>query len=392
MPKVRGSGSIIQLEKDKPRSKCRKWQLRVSAGKDKRTGKYPQFTRIVHGTYTDAKTALRDFITEIEADRIVPKRRDAKTVEEYSDAWLNQQIEIVAHGTWRKYVDHVKCINMHLGYAAPWDVTFEDVDEMYAALGRGESPSGRKLSGTYLAGIASTAYKMFRQMVRDKVIGSSPMEYTTRPKPDTKEKKALTRKDMDSLIAKLDPRQPTQLVLLLCIKLGMRRGEVHGLSWEDIDFDAKIVKVHHSFDSGGNLRDETKNGKVREIPLTDSAAKDLNAALDRQIKLFARTRKKWDALVPVVTSKTPVICDGLGERMMPDASTRWFRQNREALGLPGWTVHEMRHSYRTQLRKRNVPQEIAQELLGHSSATMSELYDHIDMDDMQKAVADAVDW
>lgn len=392
MPKVKGSGSIIQMEKDKPRNKCRKWQLRVSAGRDKRTGKYPQFTRIFHGTYTEARAALREFIAEIEADRAAKKRTEAKTFKEYSAAWLKQQEKAVAHGTWRKYVDHVKCMDMHLGYAAPWTITFEDIDEVYERLAEGESPSGRKLSGTYLAGIASTAYKLFKQMVRDKVITASPMEYSTRPKPDTEEKKALDRDAVFDLISKLDPRQPTQLVVLLCVKLGMRRGEVHGLSWEDVDFDAMVVRVHHSFDSGGNLRDETKNGKVREIPLTASAAEDLNAALDRQIRLFERTRRKWNALEPVVTSKTPVICNGLGERMMPDASTRWFRQNREALGYPGWTVHEMRHTYRTQLRKRHMAPEIAQELLGHSSRTISELYDHIDMEEMQEAVSEVVDW
>lgn len=391
MPKVQGNGSIIQMEKDKPRSKCRKWQLRVSAGRDKRTGKYPQYTRIFHGTYTEAKQALREFIAEIESDQIALRRKGAKTVKEYSAAWLQQQKTLVAHGTWRKYVDHVKCIDMHLGYAAPKDVTFEDIDEMYNKLAAGESPSGRPLSGTYLAGIASTTYKMFKQMVRDKVIASSPMEYTKRPKPDTKEKKALPRNAIFDLISKLDPRFPTQLVVLLCIKLGMRRGEVHGLSWEDIDFDRMVVKVRHSYDNGGNLRDETKNGKIREIPLTESAAADLNAALDHQIKLFERTRRKWGTTTPVVTSKTPVICNGLGERLLPDASTRWFRQNRAALGYPDWTIHEMRHSYRTQLRKKKVSQEVAQELLGHSSATMSELYDHIDMDDLQEAVK-AVDW
>lgn len=392
MPRVIGDGTIYQMEQNKPRSKCRKWQLRVSLGRDKRTGGYPQATRVVHGTHTEAKAAMRDFIAEIEAGGVVSRRTGARIVKEYSEAWLEQQKKVVAHGTWRKYVDHVKCIDMHLGYAAPRDITFEDIDAMYEALAAGESPSGRELSGTYLAGIASTAYKMFRQMVRDKVIASSPMEYASHPKPDTEEKKALGREEIFDLISKLDPRYPTQLVVLLCIKLGLRRGEAHGLSWKDIDFDAMVIRVHHTYDSGGNLRDETKNGKVRTIPMTPSVASDLEAALDHQIWLFARTRRKLGiADDPVVTSETPIVCNGLGERLLPDASTRWFRQNRAALGYPDWTIHEMRHSYRTQLRKRNVPQELAQELLGHSSATMSELYDHIDMEELQEAVR-AVDW
>ena len=40
MAETKGSGSIIQLEKDKPKGKCRRWQLRVSVGRDPRTGRY----------------------------------------------------------------------------------------------------------------------------------------------------------------------------------------------------------------------------------------------------------------------------------------------------------------------------------------------------------------
>lgn len=51
---VSGQGSIVQLEKDKPKSKCRKWQLRVPVGMDPRTGKYKARTRRFGGTYTQA--------------------------------------------------------------------------------------------------------------------------------------------------------------------------------------------------------------------------------------------------------------------------------------------------------------------------------------------------
>ena len=68
MAEVKGQGSIIQLEKDKPKSKCRKWQLRASVGMDPRTGKYKTRTRRFTGT--QAKAALREFIAEIEDNRV----------------------------------------------------------------------------------------------------------------------------------------------------------------------------------------------------------------------------------------------------------------------------------------------------------------------------------
>ena len=81
MAKVTGEGSIIQMEKDKPKSKCRKWQLRVPIGLNPRTGKYQQKTRVVEGTFTKAKADLREFIKEIEHDEV--QGRTSYTFEEY---------------------------------------------------------------------------------------------------------------------------------------------------------------------------------------------------------------------------------------------------------------------------------------------------------------------
>lgn len=85
---TKGSGSIIQLEKDKPKSKCRKWQLRVSTGKDPKTGKYVTKVRAFKGTLSDAKSALREFIEELEANRIQGKT--SYTLREYCDRYLEE--------------------------------------------------------------------------------------------------------------------------------------------------------------------------------------------------------------------------------------------------------------------------------------------------------------
>ena len=66
-----GDGCIVQLEKDKPRSQCRKWQLRLSLGKDAETGKYVKKTRVMAGTYQQACSALEDFRDECE--RALPR-------------------------------------------------------------------------------------------------------------------------------------------------------------------------------------------------------------------------------------------------------------------------------------------------------------------------------
>lgn len=87
MAKVTGEGTIVQLEKDKPKSKCRKWQLRVPIGLDPRTGKYKTRTRRVSDmSFAQAKKALRDFIEELEHDEV--QGRTSHAFEEYCQRFL----------------------------------------------------------------------------------------------------------------------------------------------------------------------------------------------------------------------------------------------------------------------------------------------------------------
>ena len=58
MANVEGGGYIVQRDKSKPKSKCRKWELRVPVGLDPRTGKYKTKSRRFNGTYTEAKREI----------------------------------------------------------------------------------------------------------------------------------------------------------------------------------------------------------------------------------------------------------------------------------------------------------------------------------------------
>ena len=69
----KNKGSIVQLEKNKAKGKCRKWRLMVSLGKDPLTGKYPMKTRVVHGTWSEAQKALREFVEELEGGTVISK-------------------------------------------------------------------------------------------------------------------------------------------------------------------------------------------------------------------------------------------------------------------------------------------------------------------------------
>ena len=92
--KTNGKGSIYQLDKGKdgkkPKSKCRKWRLVVSLGKDPRTGKYRQKAKNFNGTYTDAQRELRAFVAQIEGGTLV--KRSGWTFNAYAKHYVDTRV------------------------------------------------------------------------------------------------------------------------------------------------------------------------------------------------------------------------------------------------------------------------------------------------------------
>ena len=388
--KVRGNGTIVQLDKSVPRSRCRRWELRVSVGRDLATGKYPTMTRKFTGTLSEANRAKRDFIAEIE--RGDAQRRSDMNFGDYAEAWLKERRETCAHGTWRKNCDQIKCAKLHLSKARLDEIRPQVLERCYKALMDGHSPSGRPLSGTYVNSIHVTLHRMFRQAVKDGHMASNPCDFADAPSQDTREKKALRRDGIVALIDKLDPKDPIQFAVRLMVKTGIRRGEAHGLSVGDVDRKAMVLHIRHSYDDGGNLKEPKTKAGARDLPLTESALADIDARIADIERRYRNTRKRLKTDGPVLGPDTPLVGDGLGNRMLPHSSTRWWTRERKGLGLEGWTLHELRHSYITELARRKVDPKVLQTIAGHAKfSTTMDIYTHVDMEDKKDALK-VVDW
>ncbi len=388
--KVRGKGTFVQLDKSVPRSRCRKWELRVSVGRDLATGKYPPRTRKFNGTPSEANRALREFIAEIE--RGDAQRRSDMDFGEYADAWLEERRESCAHGTWLKNRDQMKCVKLHLSKARLDEIRPQTLEKTYKALLDGHSPSGRPLSGTYVNSIHVTLHRMFRQAVKDGHMASNPCDFADAPSLDTGERKAMRRDGIVALVEKLSPEDPIQFAVRLMVKTGIRRGEAHGLSVGDVDRDAMVLHIRHSYDDGGNLKEPKTKAGIRDLPLTESALADIDARIADIERRYANTRRRLKTDGPVLGPETPLVGDGLGNRMLPHSSTRWWTRKRGGLGLEGWTLHELRHSYITELARRKVDPKVLQTIAGHAKfSTTMDIYTHVDMEDKRNALK-VVDW
>ena len=391
MAKITGEGTIVQLEKDKPKSKCRKWQLRVPIGLDPRTGKYKTRTRRVSDmNFTQAKKALRDFIEELEHDEV--QGRASYTFEEYCQRFLEVRAakKEVAATTLKRQEWQFKAACRHIGKANLASITPSMLDDMYIAMLRGDTLSGRPSSGSYVNQIHDNIALVFEQAVKEEILVKNPCCAANPPKMDTREKRAMKPEQVAALIEGVDPTVPRELAYLIGITMGLRRGEICGLSWGDIDFERGIVDVSHSFDGLGHLKETKTKAGMRLLPLPEVTRDALLAQKEAQAAQFARTnqwRKPEEGYLEQ-TEDTPVIATHYGERVTPGSLSRWWSLDRARFGLDGWSFHELRHSYLTLLALNGVHPKVMQELAGHYSSQITmDIYTHVNMDAKKEAVA-----
>lgn len=388
-------GSIIQREKDKPKSKCKKWELRVPTGLDPRTGKYKAKSRRFNGSYTEAKRALREFQDEVEGDHVQGKT--GYTFQQYCERYLaaREAKREVAPTTQVRQRWQFKAACRHIGHVRLEQVTPTMLNDMYIAMMQGDTMSGKPSSGSYVNQIHDNITLVFEAAKAEGLLTENPCDKVNPPKMDTRAKKAVPPDKARAFIESLDPSNPHELAWLIAATMGLRRGEVCGLSWGDVDFDRKVVSIRHSYDELGNLKGTKTKAGTRLLPLPDITASGLLTAKHLQAEYFERineSRRKKGKTGPEwhleQTDETPVITTKYSERIKPSSLSRWWSTERDAYGLQDFSLHELRHTYLTLLAEEGVHPKVMQELAGHYSSQITmDVYTHVNMDAKREAVA-----
>lgn len=389
MASTKGKGSTIRLEKDKPNNKCRKWQLRVSLGKNPRTGKYQTKVKTFHGSYREATAALRDFIDALENNR--HNSRTDYTFKTYSERYLKDRElrKEVSPNTLLRQKWQVKASCRHIGEAKLESITGVMLNDMYAAMLNGDTLSGKKSGGSYVNKIHDCLILIFEAARKERLIAFNPCHDATPPKMDTRTKRALTPEQAHKFIAELKDPSPRHVAYLLAITMGLRRGEICGLSWNDIDFDNNLVNIRHSFDGLGNLKETKTKAGTRILPLPEKTKNMLLLHKEAQKAQFDKTnsfRKPHEGYI-IIGEDFPVIAGQYGKRLSPGRLSGWWTKDRASFGLADWCLHEFRHTYLSLLAVNGVHPKVMQELAGHYSSQITmDIYTHVNMDQKRSAM------
>jgi integrase len=153
---------------------------------------------------------------------------------------------------------------------------------------------------------------------------------------------------------------------------GMRRGEVLGLRWCDVDLVSKsltIRKTRSPFD-GAVVEDDPKSERsMRTLPLDDDLVASLTALQLRQRK---EAESAGDAYGTCLDCRElHVVVDELGAPIHPESFSDQFDVRVRRAGLPAIRLHDARHTCGTLMHLRGVPTAVISAWLGHASASFT---------------------
>ncbi len=279
-----------------------------------------------------------------------------------------------------------------IGHIRLRDLTAGDVTRLYAELrSDGRRKSGGGLSESSLTKAHVALSKALGDAVEEGLLARSPMaRLPKRVRPSQARGEEMHVWSAEQMQVFLDHAVDDRLFGLfrLTLATGLRRSEVAGLRWEDVDLEAGRLSVRRGRVAVGYdvVEGTPKSNRARTIGLGAETVAVLRAHRKRQLE----ERMSWGA---AWVDSGLVFTREDGSPLHPQ-TLRWHLQRlAKAAGVPVIRFHDLRHIAATRALENGVPTKVLSEMLGHSSTGITEnIYQHVlpHMQDSAAAVMDAV--
>lgn len=368
--KVRGKGSIQQLEPDKPKSRCRKWRLWVQTDAGRKSRRFT-------GTYTMAQEALDVMVSELSV-----RVQNGQAFKAYADAWvryISKSGDYEAN-TLANYERVVRSINRSpLGARRLDSITVETCrDDLLWIKLNPQSGSVSELSGTSMHKVYTVLGSILKQAVDDGRMVANPLDKLKPPKKDTPEKEAL---QWDRLMGVLDmidemPLNAFAMALYLIVCLGLRRAEACALMDADVTEDRVLVRYAVK-EADGTVGEPKSKAGIRTLPMMPRLWRKVCEW--RQVKA-----SKGLADAPTLAN------DVRGGVIRPQNLYKWWQKVSPGLGCDGVSLHQLRHSNLTRMARHMSLFDLMR-YAGWSSPEPAQVYVHDDYSALVSGVESAWD-
>lgn len=294
-----------------------------------------------------------------------------------TDEWLPAIASTIRPTTHRSYQLHVeRHINPHIGTHRLQQLNGSHLNSFYAALlgdGRLNGPGG--LAPATVRRIHATVHRAFRDAVRWGRVTRSPADQADPPKTNAtkaKEMKTWTATELNEFLTGVEGHR-LHAAILLASSTGVRRGELLGLQWSDLDLDAATLSIRRALVAVGyEVRmSEPKTRRARRVIALDTHTVGV---LRQHRAIQAKERLAWG---PAWTDTGHVFTREDGALIHPDSFTKLFDRLVRGSGLARIRLHDLRHSHATLALQAGVHPKVVSERLGHASVGITlDTYSH----------------
>jgi integrase len=346
------------------------WRLRVYRGDDPATGRPRQVSRTFKGTKKHAQTALAEFVTEVAGGQVPVSGSTALSA--FLDQWITYITPSRSPTTIRGYRDKVRRIDAKLGRIQLSKLTPHTLDRTYREwLDEGLSPT----TVHHLHGVISAA---LNQAVKWGIAPTAATQRTSPPPLRTRPKKLPTPLMIQQLISAAEEKSQPVLAAAIAIAstTGVRRGELLGLRWGDIDTDRATLHVRRAIkhnDGAGWVIGPPKTHQERTIALDPFTMAVLNEHRAR-VETWAQ-----DASIPLDPDGYVLTFDpSATEPMKPDSLGQAFGRLCRAENIMEVSLHTLRHFSASALIASGRDVRTVAGRLGHADAsTTLRVYAHM---------------
>ncbi|PPF29923.1 site-specific integrase [Rathayibacter tritici] len=326
--------------------------------------------RQVYGT-TRAEVSSQLADLKSKTDRGIPASISSWTVESYAAHWLantahgSLKPSTVANYTWmmRKHV--VPAVGRH----RLDNLTPAHVRELHTKV----AASGVSSRTVQLA--HAVLRTMLSEAMREQLVARNVATLVRTPRVERTDVSPWTPQEA-ALFLETNRSDPHHSLYLAALALGMRKGELLGLRWSDVDLDARELRVRQTVQrlgagQGMVIGTPKTNRSRRTIPLPQLAVDALTARRRAQLVDQQLMGERWTELGLVFTTSIGTIIEPTNLRRSFDAAIA-------KAGVRRIRFHDLRHTCASLLLAEGVPMRVVMEILGHSAmAITSDIYAHV---------------
>lgn len=351
-------------------------------------------------TQDEVREKLRALQSEVHTGTLAST--DNLTVAAYLDRWLDaKEREGIKPNTVRSYRDTARLnIKPYVGRIKLEKLRALDIEHLLSALRRaGKTPQSQR----YALRVLKMALE---QAVRWQMLPRNVADAIRPPKIERQEMKVWTPEQVAVFLAATESHR-LHAAFYLALMTGMRRGEILGLQWRDIDWERSRLTVRGNLvEVRGEPEGRVLNGTptvgryelVLQTPKTARSRRTIVLSPGTLTKLREhreRQQAEKDTLGDDWHNPGPdgfVFATELGTPTDPRNFSRWYKELVKTAGVPVIRLHDMRHTAASLMAYKGIPVKTVSERLGHADVGFTlQIYTHLYDEQREEAAFDLAD-